>query len=235
MQDLLAPHQTTASAAPNTAPRLDLYRPIHQALRAEMTRILTRLGALDIGNPGECRQVLGSATRLLALIDSHLHHEEAFVHPALHAADPGCVADTEAEHARHRATMQALNAAMDQLLAQPSDERAAQVYRAFALFVAENLEHMHEEEVQVNALLWAHYSDAELVSIHDQLIASIPPAELFEILVFMLPALNPMQRAGMLAGMRASAPPQAFQGVLALAKDVLDGQAWLQLQDALVA
>lgn len=47
-------------------------------------------------------------------------------------------------------------------------------------------------------------------------------------LVLMLPALTPPQRAGMLAGLRAEAPPEAFQGTLALA-----APDWAKLSRAL--
>jgi Hemerythrin HHE cation binding domain len=231
MQTVLEAH--CARQAQAATPRLDLYRPIHQALRAALADKLVRLGALDLNDRGECLSVLGGLTQLLGLIDSHLHHEETFIHPALHAAEPGVVQGTDAEHAEHRAEMAALRRAAEALLQQPSDERLAALYRQFALFVAENHVHMHHEETVLNAVLWAHYSDAELARLHDQLLASIPPAELMATLAFMLPALTPPQRAGLLLGMRASAPPEAVAAVLSLAESVLDLRAWAQLKAAL--
>ena len=41
-------------------------------------------------------------------------------------------------------------------------------------------------------------------------------------LAFMLPAMNADDRAELLRGMRASAPAEAFAGVLSLARSVLD-------------
>jgi hypothetical protein len=152
------------------------------------------------------------------------------VHPVLLATDPGLVASIEAEHGEHRGDIAALRHELAMLAAAPSDERLAALYRHLALFVAENHAHMHTEETRFNAVLWARHSDAELLAIHDRLIASIPGDELAATLAHMLPALNPMQRAGMLQDMRSKAPPDAFVGVLVLAESVLTPKAWGRLQ-----
>jgi Hemerythrin HHE cation binding domain len=237
MQDLIDRPATAIAAATATAanaPRLDLYGPIHQTLRSAMAKVLVSLGALDIGDAAECVAVLGNAQRVLGLMESHLQHEDAFVHPALLAADPATVADTEADHQQHRSAIAMLRAEIDSLAAAPpAAGDVAGLYRRFALFVAENHEHMHNEETRNNAALWACYSDAELLDIHDRLIASIPPAELAETLHLMLPALNPQQRAGMLGAMQAKAPPAAMQRMLAIAEDVLDRPGWAKLKLAL--
>jgi hemerythrin-like domain-containing protein len=231
MQDLIDTHAVTAAAA--AAPRLDLYAPIHQTLRAAMAQTLVALGALDITDADERAAVLARAKNLLALIESHLHHEEVFMHPALNAAEPGIVGHTEGEHAQHRTAIAMLRAEIDALAAAPQGAAAMGLYRRFALFVAENHEHMHVEETQLNAVLWAFYSDAELAQMHDRIVASIPPEEMAATLPLMLPALSPQQRAGMLGAMQAQMPAQAMQSVLAIAESALDRRSWAKLQMAL--
>lgn len=227
-------HARSPARAPGPrAPRLDLYGPIHQTLRAAMARSLVALGALDVTDAAECAAVCADAGRLLALIDSHLHHEETFVHPALQSAEPGLVAVLEAEHAQHRTAIAMLRGEVDALAAAPDGAAALGLYRRFALFAAENHEHMHVEETQLNAVLWDCFTDAELAVIHDRILDSIPPQELADTLPLMLPALNPQQRAGMLGAIRAKAPPQAMQGVLAIAERALDRSGWTKLQAAL--
>jgi Hemerythrin HHE cation binding domain len=231
MQDPKDATAIATNAAP--LPRLDLYGPIHQTLRAAMAKSLMDLGALDVTDAAECAAVFGRAQRLLALIDSHLHHEEVFVHPALQAAEPGIVDHTEAEHRQHRTAIALLQAEIEALAAAPEAAAAAGLYRRFALFIADNHEHMHAEETRLNAVLWAYYSDAELAQMHDRIVASIPPAELADTLPLMLPALNPQQRAGMLGAMRTTTPPDVMRGVLAIAERALDSSGWTKLQAAL--
>lgn len=223
----------TASSAPihraDTAERPDLYQPIHKALRACMADTLFRLGALDIGDADAMHATLAGTESLLALLASHLRHEEQFVHPALEASMPGCAASTEAEHEAHRATMQALRDAMAALRAAPTEAAALGLYRQFALFMAENLSHMHWEETALNARLWLHHDDAQLHALHGRLRASIDPAEMALTLRWMLPALNPAQRLDFFTALQSEAPPAAVRATLEMAQAVLDVPEWAKL------
>ena len=58
-------------------------------------------------------------------------------------------------------------------------------------------------------------------AIHQQILGSIPPDEMAKSLGLMLPAMNLDDRTDMLAGMRAGAPAEVFQGVWGLAGTVL--------------
>lgn len=218
-----------AAACQSEPQRLDLYQPIHQALRSGMARSLVALGALDLDDADECRAVLGGARQLLGLIDSHLQHEEVFVHPLLQALDAGLVDHAEAEHQQHRTASAMLRAEIDALAAVPSPAAALGLYRRFALFVADHHEHMHMEETQLNGLLWAGHSDAQLQAVHSRLLASLPPEELAATLPLMLPALTPQQRAGMLGAMRAEAPPPVLRQALDIAEAALDRSGWRKL------
>jgi hypothetical protein len=65
------------------------------------------------------------------------------------------------------------------------------LYRALALFVADNFQHMQVEETAHNAVLWAAYRDDELMAIEQAIVASIPPDAMAEALHWFLPALTP--------------------------------------------
>ena len=211
---------TPASATPSIG-RVDLYAGIHKALRLMMSRTLTRVGSTD---PTEADQVAGAldqVTSLLALCELHLKDENQFVHPALERAQPGSAARIAAEHDHHAESIADLRD-LAALVADSRDcARAAalgRLYRALALFVADNFLHMHIEETAHNAVLWASYDDAELMAIEQSIVASIPPAAMAESLHWFFPALHAGERAAMLAGMRQGMPPEPFQGILEIAR-----------------
>ena len=60
-----------------------------------------------------------------------------------------------------------------------------------------------------------------LLAIHQAIIASIPPETMATSLAFMLPAMNIDDRAELLGGMQAGAPPEVFAGVWGLVGSVL--------------
>lgn len=216
---------TTALAAEAAAAgRLDMYAGIHKALRLFMSRTLCRVGSTDPADEQEVGEALDMLGRLLGLCETHLKDENEFVHPALERAVPGSAARIAGEHVHHAeaiADLRDLGGLVADSRGAARAAACARLYRALALFVADNFQHMHVEETAHNALLWAHYSDAELHAIHEALVASIPPATMALALHWFLPALNAPERAVLLADMRQSVPPQAFAGVLEIAERTL--------------
>lgn len=224
---------STPAAKTAIAPRLDLYGPIHKALRLFMTDTLQRVGRLDTEDAAEVAATLAQAGALLEACRSHVHKENKFVHPLIEARRPGDSERIAEEHVGHLEAIAALEAEAAALRALPTSAAANRFYAQLARFVGENLEHMHVEESQHNAALWAMYNDAELLQTHERILASIEPTEMATILRWMVPALSPAERAQMLVQMQQQMPPEAMRAVLEIVRPHLDDTAWGKLARAL--
>jgi len=221
-------------AAP--APRHDVYGNIHKALRAMMFDTLQRVGTLDVTDDDDMARTLGQAERLLAHLTSHLEHEDEFVHPALEACSPGASVVTADAHAEHRGSIAALAAEISALRSAAAAERSlrsARLYRHLALFVADNLQHMHIEETAHNTLLWAACTDAELQALTGRIVAHLQPQIMAEALDWMAASLNPAELAELFGGIQLQAPPEAFRSLLEIARSRLDDKRWARLARAL--
>lgn len=224
------------NAAHHPAPRLDLYAPIHKALRAWMFDTVVAVGRVDGVDAQALDAALAGVEALLQISDSHIAHENAFLHPLLDADMPGTAREADVSHQGHQRHIARLRQQMARVREAQGPARFGALtllYRELALFVADNLTHMHWEETVHNEALWARRTDAELEAVHDALVQSIPPQEMAETLRHMLPALSPLERHGMLGAMRSQMPAGAFDGVLQLAHSVLDLHAWADLLRAL--
>ncbi len=231
-----AQHPTTAGNTAATSRRHDGYAGVHKALRLFMSDTLTRIGRTDPGDDNEVRTTLAQVTDLMDLCELHIKDENEFIHPALERARPGSAARIAEEHVHHREAIDDLRDLTGLIADTHGDARGAaltRLYRAFGLFVAENFEHMHAEESEHNAILWAHYTDAELLAIEHELVASIPPQAFVKALHWFMPALNAPERAEMLGGMQAGMPPEAFLGVLGIARGTLSHADFAKLAHAL--
>lgn len=230
-------HTDTLSATPAVkAPRLDLYGPIHKALRAFMGHVLQRLGTLDPEDDAERAAAVAELQSLLGLMRSHLQHENDFVHAAIEARRPGAAAATAADHLGHLEALGNLEDEVQALRDALPPHRAPlarRLYRHLAVFVGENLLHMQVEETQNNAALWALYDDAELAALHDRLVASIPPAEMALAARWLVAGLDDAELAALYADMQAKAPPPAFEALLEIARSRLDERRWARLARAL--
>jgi hypothetical protein len=215
---------------------MDMYAGIHKALRALMADTLLAVGRMDYDDDLERAQVCQRVVELLEICASHLKHENEFVHTAIEARAPGASGRIAHEHEDHERHIGELSACAAQMLACPSAERAAtalDLYRRLSQFVAENFLHMLVEETAHNAVLWAHYSDAELMDIHNALVASIPPEEMMYIVRWLVPFMNPAERTAVLADMQAHAPAPAFAAVLDTARPHLTEREWSKLARSL--
>jgi iron-sulfur cluster repair protein YtfE (RIC family) len=218
------------------APRLDLYASIHKALRAFMADTLLAIGRMDSDDALDLAQSTQRVLELLEFCTSHLEHENQFIHTAIEARAPGASERLVYEHEEHRQSIAALAQSVASLRARAPGDRAAAalgLYRDLALFVAHNFEHMHEEETAHNAVLWAHYTDAELAEIHARLVGSVPPAEMMVVMRWMVPFMNPAERAEMLTDLRWNAPAPAFNAVLGTVRPHLTEREWSKLENAL--
>ncbi|MCH2240750.1 MAG: hemerythrin domain-containing protein [Aquabacterium sp.] len=230
------PTPPTLPGTPAQAPRMDLYAFIHKALRSLMSDTLLRLGRADADDRASADGALAQVRELLAACEAHITKEEHYVHPLVERAVGGASSRVAGEHQDHADSIGGLRALCDGVEQVTGPVRAGALHRLYlelSRFVGENFEHMQVEESRHNAVLWAHYSDAELKAVHDEILAGIQPAEMMFIMRWMLPALSPTERLGMLAGMQAEAPPPAFAAVLDLAREVLDAAQWAGVQRGL--
>ena len=231
MHDILTRDGTTARAA-----RFDIYNLIHKALRFAYGNTLAKLGSADADDPASLDAALLQANSLFDLLQSHYGHEDRFVHPALEHAQPGATLRIEAEHREHLASLDAMRELVEVVRASRGATRAgalARLYFELARYMAADFEHMAFEDSEFNAILWRHYSDAEIQAIDRELVATVEPAVMAVALPWIVPALNHGERVAFLGGARQGMPADVFAGVLAIAQETLSSREWQKLAAAL--
>ncbi len=235
MTRIVSPLHLAQGAAAAT-PRFDVYTTIHKALRQFMADTLARAGRLDADDDREREMVLDQVEALLLQMRSHLQHENHFVHAAIEARRPGGSRTTAADHVGHLESMRNLEDEAQALRhARPAQRGALalRLYRHLGVFVGENLEHMHVEEIENHASLWELYTDDELMDMHARLLASIGPDEMATTARWMAASLNPQELATLFTEARRNAPPEAFSALLDIARAQLDDSRWAKLARAL--
>lgn len=229
--------ETQALTAVQNNMRVDIYSGIHKAMRALMADTLLAVGRMDPGETEELAATGGRVTDLLDFCAAHLEHENTFVHPAIEARTPGASKLIANEHEEHLKAINNLKDALSTMWA-AADAAAAtdaslDLYRRLSLFVADNLQHMHLEETEHNAALWASYTDEELITLHDAIKASISPRDMMFTLRWLVPAMSPGERTAMLSDMQAHAPAPAFAEALEVVRPHLSPAEWAKLSRSL--
>ncbi len=218
------------------APRYNIYALVHKGLRAMMGQTLLQAGRTDWQDMAETSEMLDQLGALLDFCESHIVHENSFIHPAMEARQPGSSGEVISDHRDHANAIRDLRdqaAALPGLGGDTATRVGEAMYRALAAFIAENYEHMHYEEIHNNTVLWAAYSDDEILAIEMALVASLTPAENALSMRWMLPNISAQERAGMLQGIRAHAPAEVFAGVIGMLRGQLNARDWTKLSQAL--
>jgi hemerythrin-like domain-containing protein len=212
--------QETALAIP-ALPQVDIYGPVHKGLRFTQCGLLTRMGSVDLLDKTSRQMLLDDLEGLFCMIESHMHHEDRFIHPALERRRAGSSAGLDDAHEAHRRDiieLRALATALESALATSAPAIARRLYQKFSAFVADDFEHMRVEEEVIQPLLEELYSREELLSIEEALVASIPPDVMMAFLRVMVPAICPEERVKLLSKPKAEMPAEVFENVLAVVR-----------------
>jgi hypothetical protein len=225
-----------APSQPPSAPRHDCYAGIHKALRLGLCRTLVQVGSTDPQDEADVAAAVAAVRLMVEMSESHLDKEDTYMHPLLERARPGSTAHADDEHHHHHealAQLRVLARRVEDARPASRPQALARLYRALTLFMAQDLAHMHREETEHNAVLWAHYSDAELLAVEQRIVASIPPDVGMRLLHWFMPAFSAPERLGMLGGIRMSAPAPVFAAACGVAAEALPQREFAKLAQGL--
>ena len=144
----------------------------------------------------------------MAYLREHAEHEDREVVPVIARLDPELARCSIASTPSWSALAIDVESLWPRLA--PLDVPAAraqlggELLRRFQAMVATQLLHMDREEREVNALLWAHLRDDEILQINRRIIAAIPLARLQQIMPMMDASLNHGEREALAAARQAA-------------------------------
>jgi hypothetical protein len=152
---------------------------------------------------------------------------------------PGGHITYENEHKALVALLDDLNAHLQRLAKEEEAPSTVMLvgqefYRALTIFFAEFLRHMDREETLAQRALNELCIPEELGQALGGIISSIPPDEMMYTLDFMMPALSANECVDMLKGMKAGAPPDAFEAMTVRIESALGKDRWLRVQARMV-
>jgi Hemerythrin HHE cation binding domain len=220
-QHSLTPEPT---ADPRSTLAFDAYRDIHKGIRAELFAVTTSAGNIDAGSRQERSALRAHLLDLVELLNDHAAHEDTHVLPVLETCAPVLFERNATEHVDLGARLARITERATTMTDAAAGEQRARVHNLYldlASYTSAYLAHQEfEERVVMPALLDAVGVEGA-VGIHHTIVGSIPPPTMAKTLALMIPAMNVDDRAEMLGGMQAGAPPQVFEGVWGLVNSVL--------------
>lgn len=198
------------------ATREDLYYAVHKGIRLANARMLVALGQADAADEASIADALARLEAHLAMSLSHLEHENRAIHARVEERVPGGSDHAGDDHDHHLDAFGDLRRLAADVAAAGVDRapKLRRLYQRFALFVAEDLRHMHEEETELMPLIERSFSPEEIHGIEHDIVSNIPPQKMVAFMKVMLGAASRSERSGMVTGMSQAMPEEVFDGVL---------------------
>lgn len=203
----------------------DIYRDIHKAVRANLFEAVLRAGRTDPADREQRITLAAIVSDLADFLAFHAHHEDEVLEPMIAEVLPEEAQAISASHEEFDAEIERIRALAALVFADERDDARAslhEMYLSLATFTSRYLAHQHVEERVVMPALLERFGLEAVIAANERIVASIAPDALAWGLAKMLPVMNADDRFELLAGIRQTAPSEAFAGVLALAADVLD-------------
>lgn len=215
---------------------VDLYRDIHKGIRAELFALTATAGRIDPDDRADRAALAAHIEATADVLAMHADHEDGHIDPLLREHLPRLAERVHTDHAELEARFAAITDLGHGLTGAAGTEtrRIAHVlHLELSGFTSRYLAHQLVEETQIMPALDALLGAPGCGALHGAIVGSIPPDELARALAFMLPAMNVHDRIEMLGGIRMAAPPEAFDGVVGLARSVLEPRDFNPLAAAL--
>jgi hemerythrin-like domain-containing protein len=187
---------------------------IHKALRHALATTLQQLQQADSVSREHTAAIEYQVAELIDMFEGHAHTEDTLFFPIVAQHAPDVVASFEAQHAEDHRLGQNLQQALDAFVRATQHERAnamAQLLYSFSAFMAFNLNHMNEEELRINPILWQVYSDEELMAFSAEVVKNIPPDKNAIYRKWMLRALSLAEIQAWYEAVRTTAPAFVWQ------------------------
>ena len=217
--------------------RFNPFNQIHKGLRALLYDTALLLQHTDFTKKEEKERITDRIGFLIAAFAFHAHTEDHRIFPMIAGFAPGLVADFETQHQTDEQLSDELQERVNALAEADSPSQNSwtgnELLQAFNSFLAFNVEHMKKEETLINAVLWQHFSDEQLLQKVREIGSSIPMDENMLISAWMLKGLAVHEIITWYKGMEKVAPPIVVENFRQLAEKTLIPARWSRVKEAL--
>lgn len=217
----------------NNTKRYNVFKNIHKGLRTMLFSTQMKWQQTDFTSP-EAASMVAKLETVLYYYDQHANHEDQFILSKIIQQEPQIAAALEEEHVVDHELSQNLRSLLnrwrDSSTNEARESAAAAVFYALNEFIAFNLYHMNKEETILLPLLWKHFSDAEILGMQDNILASINPEILIEESRWMMRSISDTEIQEWLGGVKMSAPDFVYNSFIQMAAEELPAERFTTLQ-----
>lgn len=215
--------------------RHDLVYLIHKALRTLASEILVNFQQTDFNDKTQVGVLFQDLRMLESLFHGHAEIENSMILSELDkkGIDISKYKDDHAEDDLLGHLLLDKMTAFDEAADDQKQKTWGELFQSLISFVSFNLSHMQKEETELNHILWAEFSDAELLAIEQKVVMNTPPDKMMNYMVWFLKALSNQDLIKWLGSIKRNAPDPVFQNIVQLGIKHVPAGRWSVIYSAL--
>jgi hypothetical protein len=222
--------------------RYKSYGAVHKGLRNGLSQMLFLACNTDYSNAASVEKIYKLGQKLFKLMSSHAEDENNIMLAELETRMQGAAHHDTHDHEVIEAGQKNLETMLDEMYSVVNNGGNAtpigeEFYTAYSRFFGEYMLHMVHEETITQQQLWDNFTDAELIGLTQRIVSKLPIDKTMDWYSFMIPAMNPAERAGMYTMLNMTLPVEVFQVIDAGIKQFLpaDEYGFLKQQISAIA
>ncbi|NHI90387.1 MAG: hypothetical protein EAX87_12745 [Candidatus Thorarchaeota archaeon] len=195
---------------------------------------MLQLSKLDLRVVADVKAQSEEVRKSFEVLHVHAAAEEEFVFPHIKEKDPDLFERLIRDHQTFTPIMDSLEQQVKALIV--DEERAMKGYevvQALNDFVAKYSAHMMVEEGMAMPILWEVLKDNQIMEIIGKMSMKPTPEVSQYFLRYLVQATNPMERVGLISGMKSFMSKEMFQGAIQTVQKSLSTEEWDALRQAL--
>jgi len=195
--------------------------PPHKGLRNALGKLALIAGKTDYASINSIEKLQLLAKEVFHLLKDHTATENKFILAALEKLNPTFTKDYFAQHLMIDEIEQQLLDRIMSLNGQQTNEIGHQLYLDICKFQFQYLEHLHEEDVTLEAAMQKYFTNEELMQHQIVIMSEMNFDTLLLWFKYIVPARRPEENAQVLSGFKAAVPELAFNAVIEVIKKEL--------------
>jgi hypothetical protein len=161
--------------------RYNIYSKVHKQTRTMLLDAGIKMQRTDFSKPEEVRKTITGIRQVIVSFENHIKTEETLILHPLASITPYMVALVERTNQKNLLQARSIGRQLDQYAQlRTYTERLSygmDLQVAFFEFTAAVLQQMNKEQTVINDLLWANYSDEQLMAIEAARVQKSAPQE----------------------------------------------------------
>ncbi|MFT3932545.1 MAG: hypothetical protein QM726_02925 [Chitinophagaceae bacterium] len=216
--------------------RHNIFHFVHKGLKQLLYQTSGKILQTDFNNPEETAILIPQLNQALDLLYNHTVTEHAIILPAIVSAEPSALLFFEEEQSQQFSfinRMQALiNIFHHAVSTEEKIEMGSAIRKAFTDLLLHSLQQMAKEELVINKLLWQFYTDTQLKSLQQKLVATYNQEDLHLLNTWMMRGLSNFEIIAWLKKIKNN-ELNILDKMLLLAKQELSTTRWNLIQEGI--